>query len=125
MGELSYVYFYPFFWHGILPTKKSPHWSLLHAFILSKIESTIENLLSWALQKSTRSYHNGVFRHHPIDKQFGSIPTLGRLCSEYSAMCLPWIPSISKVFVNPKISHISFYGLHHLRTPSHNTHFTP
>ena len=37
--------------------KKIPHWSLLFAFILSKIESTIEHLLSWARHKSTRSYH--------------------------------------------------------------------
>src|SRR5882757_3230918 len=27
--------------------------------------------------------------------------------------------------VNPKIPHISLYGLHHLSTPSHKTHFTP
>ena len=45
--------------------KKSPHWSLLHAFKLSKIESNIEHLLSWAHQKSMRLYHNAVSRHHP------------------------------------------------------------
>ena len=28
--------------------KKSPHWSLLHAFRLSKIEITIKHLPSWA-----------------------------------------------------------------------------
>ena len=27
--------------------------------------------------------------------------------------------------VNPKIPHIALNGIHHPRTPSHNTHFTP
>ena len=54
-----------FFGHRRLPTKKIPHWNLLHAFRLSKIESTIDHLPSRAHQKSTRSYHNGVSRHHP------------------------------------------------------------
>ena len=35
-----------FFGHMRLPTIKSPHWSLLRAFRLSKIENTIEHLLS-------------------------------------------------------------------------------
>ena len=51
--------------HRRLPTKKSTHWSLLHAFRLSKSESAIEQLPSRARQKSTRSYHNGVPRYHP------------------------------------------------------------
>ena len=32
------------FKHKRIPMKKSPHWSILHAFRLSKIESTIEHL---------------------------------------------------------------------------------
>ena len=63
-----------FFGRRILPTKKRPHWSLLHAFILSKIESTIEHLLFQARQKSTRSHHNGVSRHHPIDNSSARFP---------------------------------------------------
>ena len=93
MGELSYVYFYPFsgtgyyqqkraptgvllsfFGHKRLPTKKSPHWSLLCAFKLSKIESTIEHLPSRARQKSMRSYHNGVPRHHPTENSLAASP---------------------------------------------------
>ena len=34
-------------------------------------------------------------------------------------------PTIIVGFVNPKIPHIALNGLHHPRTPSHNTHFTP
>ena len=37
-----------FFRHRRLSMKKRPHWSLLHSFRVSKIESTIENLLTWA-----------------------------------------------------------------------------
>ena len=74
MGELSYVQFYPFFGNKRLSTKKIPHWSLLHAFRLSKIEITIEHLLSWARQKSTRSYHNSVSRHHPTDNSLAAFP---------------------------------------------------
>ena len=74
MGELSCAYFYPFFRHKRLPMKKIPHWSLLRAFRLSKIESTIEHLLSRAHQKSTRSYHNGVPRHHPIENSLAAFP---------------------------------------------------
>ena len=54
--------------------KKIPYWSLLCAFRLSKIESTIEHLPSWAHQKSTRSYHNGVPRHHPIENSLAESP---------------------------------------------------
>ena len=63
-----------FFEHRRLPMKKSPQWSLLHAFRLSKIESTIEHLPSRAHQKSTRSYHNGVSRHHPTDNSLEAFP---------------------------------------------------
>ena len=54
--------------------KNVPHWSLLCAFRLSKIESTIEHLPSWARQKSMRSYHNGVPRHHPIENSLETFP---------------------------------------------------
>ena len=54
--------------------KKSPYWSLLHAFRLSKIESTIKHLLSWARQKSMRSYHNDVSRKHPTDNSLAAFP---------------------------------------------------
>ena len=54
--------------------KKSPHWSLLRALRLSKIESTIENLLSQARQKYTISYHNGVPRHHPTENSLETFP---------------------------------------------------
>ena len=37
-----------FFGHRRLSTKKIPHCSFLHAFRLSRNESTIEHLLSWA-----------------------------------------------------------------------------
>ena len=102
MGELSYVYFYPFFGHKRLPMKKSPQWSILRAFRLYKIESTIEHLPSWARQKSTRSYHNGVPRHHPTEYSLETSPHSSRLCSEYFIMCLPWIPSVSKVSTSSK-----------------------
>ena len=54
--------------------KNIPHWSLLQAFRLSKIESTIEHLPSQARQKSTRSYHNGVPRHHPTENSLVASP---------------------------------------------------
>ena len=54
--------------------KKSPHWSLLHVLILSKIEYMIDHLLSRAHQKSMRSYHNGVSRHHPIENSLAAFP---------------------------------------------------
>ena len=53
--------------------KNIPHWSLLLAFKLSKIESIIKHLLS-RLQKSTRLYHNGVPGHHPIENSLEAFP---------------------------------------------------
>ena len=41
---------------------------------VSKIESTIEHLLSRTLQKSTRLYHNGVSRHHLIENSLEAFP---------------------------------------------------
>ena len=72
IGELSYVYFYSF--SGIGKYQRKRHWSLLRAFRLSKIESTIEHLLSRSHQKSARSYHNGVPRHHPIENSLVAFP---------------------------------------------------
>ena len=40
----------------------------------SKIESTIEHLLSQAHKKSTRLYHNGVSRHHPTKNILEAFP---------------------------------------------------
>ena len=54
--------------------KKRPHWSLLHAFKLSKIESTIEHLPYRAHQKSMRLYHNGVTRHLPTVNSLAAFP---------------------------------------------------
>ena len=68
------MYILSIFGHKRLSMKKSPHWSLLHAFRLSKIESTIKHLLSWARQKSMRSYHNGVPRHHPTENSLEASP---------------------------------------------------
>ena len=62
------------FRHRRLPMKKIPHSSILHALRLSKIESTIEHLPSWARKKSTRSYHNGVPRHHPTENSLVAFP---------------------------------------------------
>ena len=59
---------------GDYQQKKGPQWSLLHAFRLSKIESTIEHLLSRACQKSTRSYHNSVPKHHPTKNSLVAFP---------------------------------------------------
>ena len=86
-----------------LPIIKIPHWSLLRAFRISKIENTIEHLPSRARQKSTRSYHNGVPRHHPTENSLAAFPPLGHLCLEYSAMCLPWIPINIKSFHLPQV----------------------
>ena len=69
--------------------KKIPHWSLLRAFRLSKIESTIKHLPSRAHLKSTRSYHNSVPRHHPIENSLAASPhwvTLFRVLYNVSSL---------------------------------------
>ena len=51
--------------------KNIPHWSLLHAFRLSKIESTIEHLLSWSRQKSMMLQ---LILPHMVDHTFMAFP---------------------------------------------------
>ena len=68
------MYTFILFWEQDTTNEKEPQLEYLHAFILSKIESTIEHLLSRARQKYTRSYHNSVSRHHPIDNSLEAFP---------------------------------------------------
>ena len=121
------MYTLSFFGLRRLLYEKETHWSLLLVLRFSKHENTIKNSLSWARQKSMRQYHiehtsipswcslnyeeisNDAFRWTHILHivfHYGSFPPLGRLCSEYYVMSLPWIPWISLVQLLPQVSPI-------------------
>ena len=101
MDNLSCVYFYPFLGTGDYQRKRSPTRIF---FMLSDSLKLKAPLSIYFLELTKNPWdhtkmvsldttpHITVWKH----SHFGS------LCSEYSAMCLPWIPSIPKVSTSPK-----------------------
>ena len=74
MGELSYLYFYPFSGTGDYQWKRAPTGVF---FVLSdslKLKAPSSTYLLGLAKKSTRSYHNGVPRHHPIVNSLAAFP---------------------------------------------------
>ena len=101
MGKLSYVYFYPFLGTGDYQQKRAPTrvFFVLSDSLKLKAPSSIY-LLGLAKNPWGRTIRVSlnttpqkiVWQHSPF----------GNLCSEYSVMCLPWIPSISKASTSSK-----------------------
>ena len=97
--------------------KKIPYWSLLRAFRLSKIESTIEHLLSKARQKSTRSYHNSVSRHHPIDNSLAALPLWVAFVHNTLQCVFLGSHQYQKYLPPPSISHLQWHSRYYSYDP--------
>ena len=117
MGELSYVHFYPFSGIGDYQRKRSPHKSLIHAFRLSKFESTIKHLPSQAHKKSTRSYHNGVPRHHPTTNSLAAFPHWVAFFQSTLQCVFLGSHQYKKCPPPPSISHLQWYSWYYSYDP--------